>query len=105
CKIDSISQTWAILSGAAPLPRAERAMDAVRTHLIRRATRAVLLLTPPFDVSAQDPGYIKGYPPGMREKGGQPPHAAIWKIRAGARLGNGDEAMELFHMLNPVNHT
>ena len=105
CKIDSISQTWAVLSGAAPLPRAERAMDAVRTHLVRRATRAVLLLTPPFDQSAQDPGYIKGYPPGMRENGGQYTHAAIWTIMAVARLGNGDEAMELFHMLNPVNHT
>jgi len=105
CKIDSISQTWAVLSGAAPLPRAERAMDAVRTHLVRRAARAVLLLTPPFDQSAQDPGYIKGYPPGMRENGGQYTHAAIWTIMAVARLGNGDEAMELFHMLNPVNHT
>jgi cyclic beta-1,2-glucan synthetase len=105
CKIDSISQTWAVLSGAAPLPRAERAMDAVRTHLVRRATRAVLLLTPPFDQSTQDPGYIKGYPPGMRENGGQYTHAAIWTIMAVARLGNGDEAMELFHMLNPINHT
>jgi cyclic beta-1,2-glucan synthetase len=105
CKIDSISQTWAVLSGAAPLPRAERAMDAVRTHLVRRASRAVLLLTPPFDQSAQDPGYIKGYPPGMRENGGQYTHAAIWTIMAVARLGNGDEAVELFHMLNPVNHT
>ena len=85
--------------------RAERAMDAVRTHLVRRATRAVLLLTPPFDQSTQDPGYIKGYPPGMRENGGQYTHAAIWTIMAVARLGNGDEAMELFHMLNPANHT
>jgi cyclic beta-1,2-glucan synthetase len=105
CRIDSIAQTWAVLSGAAPLPRAERAMDAVRTHLVRRAARAVLLLTPAFDQSAQDPGYIKGYPPGMRENGGQYTHAAIWTIMAVARLGNGDEAMELFHMLNPVNHT
>jgi cyclic beta-1,2-glucan synthetase len=105
CKIDSIAQTWAVLSGAAPLPRAERAMDAVRTHLVRRGARAVLLLTPPFDQSAQDPGYIKGYPPGMRENGGQYTHAAIWTIMAVAKLGNGDEAMELFHMLNPVNHT
>jgi len=94
-----------VLSGAAPVARAERAMDAVRTHLVRRATRAVLLLTPPFDQSAQDPGYIKGYPPGMRENGGQYTHAAIWTIMAVARLGNGDEAMELFHMLNPINHT
>jgi cyclic beta-1,2-glucan synthetase len=105
CKIDSIAQTWAVLSGAAPAARAERAMDAVRTHLVRRGARAVLLLTPPFDRSAQDPGYIKGYPPGVRENGGQYTHAAIWTIMASARLGNGDEAMELFHMLNPINHT
>ncbi len=105
CKIDSIAQTWSVLSGAAPLSRAERAMDAVRTHLVRRGLRVVLLLTPAFDHSAQEPGYIKGYPPGMRENGGQYTHAAMWTIMAVARLGNGDEAMELFHMLNPINHT
>jgi cyclic beta-1,2-glucan synthetase len=65
----------------------------------------VLLLTPPFDRGARDPGYIRGYPPGLRENGGQYTHAAIWMVMAVARLGNGDEAMELFHMLNPINHT
>ncbi|HEY7685034.1 MAG TPA: glucoamylase family protein [Gemmatimonadales bacterium] len=105
CKIDSIAQSWAVLSGAAPLKRAELAMDAVRTHLVRRGARVVLVLTPPFDQSAQDPGYIKGYPPGMRENGGQYTHAAVWTVMAVARLGNGDEAVELFHMLNPINHT
>jgi cyclic beta-1,2-glucan synthetase len=105
CKIDSIAQSWAVLSGAAPLARAERAIDGVRTHLVSRGGRAVLLLTPPFDQSAHDPGYIKGYPAGVRENGGQYTHAAIWTIMAMARLGNGDEAMELFHMLNPINHT
>jgi cyclic beta-1,2-glucan synthetase len=65
----------------------------------------VLLLTPPFDVSGQDPGYIKGYPPGVRENGGQYTHAALWVVMAMARLGSGDEAAELFHMLNPINHT
>jgi cyclic beta-1,2-glucan synthetase len=65
----------------------------------------ILLLTPPFDHSAQDPGYIKGYPPGIRENGGQYTHAALWVVMAMARLGSGDEAVELFHMLNPVNHT
>lgn len=105
CKVDSISQTWAVLSGAAPPQRAERAMDAVRAHLVRRSAQAVLLLTPPFDQSRQDPGYIKGYPPGMRENGGQYTHAAVWAVMAVARLGMGDEAMELFHMLNPINHT
>jgi cyclic beta-1,2-glucan synthetase len=80
-------------------------MDTVRTHLVRRASQTVLLLTPPFDHGARDPGYIRGYPPGVRENGGQYTHAAIWMVMAVARLGNGDEAMELFHMLNPINHT
>ena len=105
CKIDSIAQSWAVLSGAAPVKRAERAMDAVRTQLVRRGARVVLVLTPPFDQSTQDPGYIKGYPPGMRENGGQYTHAAVWTVMAVARLGNGDEAVELFHLLNPINHT
>jgi cyclic beta-1,2-glucan synthetase len=105
CKIDSISQSWAALSGAVPVRFADRAMDAVRTHLIRRGPQVVLLLTPPFDQSAQDPGYIKGYPPGVRENGGQYTHGALWVVMAMARLGSGDEAVELFHMLNPVNHT
>jgi cyclic beta-1,2-glucan synthetase len=105
CRIDAIAQAWAVLSGAVPLRFADRAMDAVRTHLIRRDLGVVLLLTPPFDHSAQDPGYIKGYPPGVRENGGQYTHAAIWVVMAMARLGSGDEAVELFHMLNPVNHT
>ncbi len=104
-RIDSIAQAWAVLSGAGPARFAERAMDAVRTHLVRRGPRVVLLLTPPFDRSAQDPGYIKGYPPGIRENGAQYTHAALWVVMAMAKLGSGDEAVELFHMLNPVNHT
>jgi cyclic beta-1,2-glucan synthetase len=88
-----------------PLRFAERAMDAVRTHLVRRGPQILLLLAPPFDQSAQDPGYIKGYPPGVRENGGQYTHAALWVVMAMARLGSGDDAVELFHMLNPVNHT
>jgi cyclic beta-1,2-glucan synthetase len=105
CKIDSIAQSWAVLSGAVPSRFAERAMDAVRTHLVRRAAQVILLLDPPFDRSAQSPGYIKGYPPGVRENGGQYTHAAAWLVMALARLGSGDEAAELFHMLNPINHT
>jgi cyclic beta-1,2-glucan synthetase len=105
CKIDSIAQSWAALSGAVPVRYADRAMDAVRTHLVRRAQQVVLLLTPPFDRSAQDPGYIKGYAPGVRENGGQYTHAALWVVMAMARLGSGDEAAELFHLLNPINHT
>jgi cyclic beta-1,2-glucan glucanotransferase len=105
CKIDSIAQSWAVLSAAVPLRFGDRAMDAVRAQLVRRGIRVVLLLSPPFDASAQDPGYIRGYPPGVRENGGQYTHAAVWAVMAVARLGSGDEAMELFHMLNPINHS
>jgi cyclic beta-1,2-glucan synthetase len=105
CKIDSLAQSWAVLSGAVPIRFAERAMDAVRAHLIARGPQLVLLFDPPFDKSQQDPGYIKGYPPGVRENGGQYTHAALWVIMAMARLGSGDEAAELFHMLNPINHS
>jgi cyclic beta-1,2-glucan synthetase len=105
CRIDSISQSWSILSGVAPQKHTGAALDAVRAHLVRRDARVVQLLAPPFDRSAQDPGYIQGYPPGVRENGGQYTHAALWLVMAVAELGNGDEAMELFHMLNPVNHT
>jgi cyclic beta-1,2-glucan synthetase len=80
-------------------------MDAVRTHLVRRDARLVLLLTPPFDRMAHDPGYIKGYLPGIRENGGQYTHAALWAVMALAAQGQGDEAMELFHMINPINHS
>jgi cyclic beta-1,2-glucan synthetase len=79
-------------------------MEAVRAHLVRRDAQVVLLLTPPFDRMAQDPGYIKGYVPGVRENGGQYTHAAVWTVIALAQLGLGDEAMELFHMVNPINH-
>jgi cyclic beta-1,2-glucan synthetase len=105
CRIDSIAQSWAVLSGAVPMRFADRAMDAVRTHLVRRGPRILALLTPPFEGSSQEPGYIKGYPPGVRENGGQYTHAAVWTVMAMARRGSGDEAMELLHMLNPVNHT
>jgi cyclic beta-1,2-glucan synthetase len=104
-RIDSVAQTWAVLSGAAPRKRADRAMNAVRAHLVRRASGVVLLLSPPFDRAAADPGYIKGYIPGIRENGGQYTHAAAWVVLALTRLGSGDEAVELFHMLNPVNHS
>jgi cyclic beta-1,2-glucan synthetase len=105
CAIDSIAQSWSVLSGVAPPRLAERAMDSVRTHLVRRGAKVVLLLAPPFDRSGQSPGYIKGYPPGVRENGGQYTHAAAWIVMALARLGSGDDAAELFHLINPVNHT
>ena len=105
CQIDSVAQSWAVLSEAVPRRFAERAMDAVRTRLIARRSQLLLLLDPPFDRSTQDPGYIKAYPPGVRENGGQYTHAAVWIVMALAQLGSGDEVAELFHMLNPINHT
>jgi cyclic beta-1,2-glucan synthetase len=104
CRIDSISQSWSVLSGAASPARAERAIDSAREHLVRRDARLVQLLEPAFDRSAADPGYIQGYPPGIRENGGQYTHAALWFVMAVAQRGGGDEAAELFHMLNPINH-
>jgi cyclic beta-1,2-glucan synthetase len=79
-------------------------MDSVRTALVARGPGLIMLLDPPFDQSEQEPGYIKGYPPGVRENGGQYTHAAVWTVMALARLGYGDEVAELFHMINPVNH-
>jgi len=105
CRIDAISQSWAVLSGTAPRERAAIAMDSVRTQLVRRDAGVIQLLTPPFDQSALDPGYIKGYVPGVRENGGQYTHAALWTVMAISQLGSGDEASELFHMMNPVNRT
>ena len=103
-RIDSIAQSWSVLSGAADRVRGRRAMAAVDQHLVRRRDRLVLLLTPPFDATALDPGYIKGYPPGVRENGGQYTHAALWSVMAFAALGEGDTAAEIFAMLNPINH-
>jgi cyclic beta-1,2-glucan synthetase len=105
CRLDSVTQSWSVISGAANDKRAERAMDADRAHLVRREAQIVLLLTPPFDRMEHDPGYIKGYLPGVRENGGQYTHAALWTVIALARLGLGDAAMELFHMINPINHS
>ena len=105
CKIDSLTQSWAVLSRVALAERASRAMDAVYSQLVRRDARLILLLTPPFDRTPHDPGYIKGYVPGIRENGGQYTHAAVWTILALARLGRGDEAMQLFDIVNPANHT
>ncbi|HZV94825.1 MAG TPA: glucoamylase family protein [Candidatus Nitrosocosmicus sp.] len=105
CRIDSIAQSWAVLSGAAEPRRAARAMAAVEEYLVRREQALVLLFTPAFARTARDPGYIKGYPPGVRENGGQYTHAAIWAIMAWAALGDGDRAGELLSILNPINHT
>ncbi len=105
CRIDSIAQSWGVLSGAAEPARAARAMAAVEEYLVRRDQELILLFTPPFDRSSLEPGYIKGYPPGIRENGGQYTHAAIWTVMAFAALGDGDKANELFSILNPINRT
>jgi cyclic beta-1,2-glucan synthetase len=104
CRIDSIAQSWGVISAAADPARARHAMAAVSEHLVRRGDGLVLLFTPPFAETALDPGYIKGYPPGIRENGGQYTHAATWAVIAFAMLGDGDSAGELFSLLNPINH-
>ncbi|WP_442593468.1 GH36-type glycosyl hydrolase domain-containing protein [Parapusillimonas sp. JC17] len=104
CKIDSIAQSWAVLSGVAQPERAALAMASFERHLLRREDRLALLFTPPFDEISHDPGYIKGYPPGLRENGGQYTHAALWAVLAYAKLKEGDKAAELFALLNPINH-
>ncbi|HEY0801232.1 MAG TPA: protein ndvB, partial [Steroidobacteraceae bacterium] len=104
CRIDSIAQSWAVISGAAERSRALRAMSAVNTQLVSRSDGLVKLFTPPFDHTSKDPGYIKAYPPGLRENGGQYTHAAMWTTWAFALLGDGDRAGELFSLLNPINH-
>ncbi|MGP2470937.1 GH36-type glycosyl hydrolase domain-containing protein [Yersinia sp. 2540 StPb PI] len=104
CRIDSIAQSWAVLSGAADPLRAVQAMASLEQHLIRPDDGMALLFTPPFDKTPDDPGYIKGYPPGLRENGGQYSHAAMWVILAFAELGEGDKARNLFAWLNPINH-
>ena len=105
CRIDAIAQSWAVLSGAADPERARIAMQSVNEQLIRDDAGLLLLLAPPFDRSARDPGYIKGYLPGIRENGAQYTHAALWTALACARLGNGDRAAALMRMLNPLART
>ena len=102
CRIDSIAQSWGVISGAAEPGRGVRAMAAVEKQLVRRPEGLILLLTPPFDHTPHDPGYIKGYLPGIRENGGQYTHAAAWMLIAFAALGDGDKAGELFRMMNPI---
>jgi cyclic beta-1,2-glucan synthetase len=105
CRIDSIAQSWSVISGASDNYRMSRAMAAVEEYLIRRGDGLVILFTPPFDRGRLDPGYIKGYVPGVRENGGQYTHAAIWTLIAFSMLGDGDRAGELFSLLNPINHS
>ncbi|MBF0480395.1 MAG: cyclic beta 1-2 glucan synthetase [Desulfovibrionaceae bacterium] len=104
CQIDSISQSWAVLSGGGDPVRARLAMAAVDERLVRRDAKLIALLAPPFDKSGLEPGYIKGYVPGVRENGGQYTHAAIWAAMAFAGLGDHKRAWELFAMLSPIGH-
>ena len=104
CRIDSIPQSWAVLSGAADRERARVALDAVDRLLVRRKDRLIALLTPPLDHAEPSPGYIQGYVPGVRENGGQYTHAAIWVVMAFAALGQTEKAWELFDLINPIRH-
>jgi cyclic beta-1,2-glucan synthetase len=105
CQIDSIAQSWSVLSGAGAAERSQTAMEALDKRLVRRDRKLVQLLDPPFDKSNLNPGYIKGYVPGVRENGGQYTHAAIWAAMAFAAMGDCSRAWELLAMINPVNHT
>jgi cyclic beta-1,2-glucan synthetase len=105
CRIDVIAQAWAVLSGAAPEARATQALTAMDQHLIDEKIGIIRLLTPAFDVTPNDPGYIKGYLPGVRENGGQYTHGALWAIRALAQAGRRDRAADLLEMLSPISHT
>jgi len=105
CRIDSIAQSWGVISGAAEPARAVRSMAALEKYLIRRDDKLSMLFTPPFDRPAQDPGYIKGYPAGIRENGGQYTHGAAWAALAFAIQGDGDKAGDLLAMLNPIRHS
>ncbi len=103
-RIDSLPQSWAWLSGAADPERAEKALESAWSHLVREEEGLVLLFEPPFDTSEPSPGYIKGYPPGVRENGGQYTHAALWLAMAMARSGDGTRAAKMLRMLNPIEH-
>jgi cyclic beta-1,2-glucan synthetase len=103
-RIDSLPQSWAWLSGAADPLRADQALESAWQHLVLQDEGLVLLFEPPFNISEPSPGYIKGYPPGVRENGGQYTHAAIWMAMAMARTGDGERAVQLLRMLNPIEH-
>jgi cyclic beta-1,2-glucan synthetase len=104
CRIDSLAQSWAVISGVADADRSRQALAAAEERLVRRDDGLVLLLSPPFDRSALEPGYIKGYVPGIRENGGQYTHAAAWLVQAVALEGRGGDALALFNLINPIRH-
>jgi len=105
CKIDSIAQSWSVISGAGRPDRTRMAMQSLNKYLVREDARLIMLLTPPFDKTTHDPGYIQGYLPGVRENGAQYTHAALWAVLATAMQGDGNRAFELFQMLNPITHS
>ncbi len=105
CRIDAIAQAWAMISGQGDPSRARRALESVDEQLVQWEDGLIRLLTPPFDKMAHDPGYIKGYVPGVRENGGQYTHAAAWVVLAHALMGDGDQAVSLLDLINPLNHT
>ena len=105
CKIDSIAQSWSVISGAGRPERSRQAMQSMNKYLVREDARLIMLLTPPFDKTTHDPGYIQGYLPGVRENGAQYTHAALWAVLATATQGDGNRAFELFQMLNPITHS
>lgn len=105
CRIDSIAQSWSVISGAGEARRSQRAMESVDQYLIRPGDDLILLFTPPFDKTPLDPGYIKGYLPGVRENGGQYTHAAVWCLIAYSMMGKGSQAHDLFKMINPANRS
>ena len=104
CSIDSIAQSWSVISGNARPVRTAQAMQSLQDHLVDDTERMILLLMPPFDKGARDPGYIKGYLPGVRENGAQYTHASLWAVQAMAMLGHGARAFEMYQMLNPLTH-
>jgi cellobiose phosphorylase len=104
CRIDALAQAWSVISKVAPAERARQALDSVETYLISDQDKLIRLLTPPFEQTPHDPGYIKGYVKGVRENGGQYTHAACWVVRAMAEAGRRERAAELLEMLSPVSH-
>jgi cyclic beta-1,2-glucan synthetase len=105
CKIDAIAQSWAVFAGLKDHPKVRSALQSVKKHLIKEEDQLILLFTPPLDQSIQDPGYIKGYQPGIRENGGQYTHAATWTVWAFADMEEGDTAFRYYQMLNPIHHS
>ncbi|MCW9705879.1 GH36-type glycosyl hydrolase domain-containing protein [Fodinibius salsisoli] len=104
CRIDAVAQAWSVISGAAPEEKKRKALAALEEYLISEQDGLIRLLTPPFDQTKRNPGYIKGYIPGVRENGGQYTHAALWTVRAFAEMGSGEKAVKYLRMINPINH-